>query len=377
MKKFISITTNICNKYIRNIVAIFIVSAIATSVALSIPPVNLGSTSNFVVLAGAGITGIPPVAITGDVGLSPAAGSFIAGFDGSNVTGTLYVVDASGPAGSVVNSILLQTAKSDLTIAYNDAAGRTPVPTGPFLNPGSSNIGGLNLVAGLYKFTSACDITGSDVTLTGSATDVWIFQIGTALNVGSGIKVTLSGGALASNIFWQVGTSATIGTTAEMKGTIIADQSVSLATGAKLDGRALAFSASVTMASGVVTTKPGTGSTNGPVFKANPIQLSFGNVNVGILKRDSVTVSNTGTGNLNITSVTSSNLLFAVAPNIGTIAAGASMKFYVTFVPAASGLQNGYITFNHNAANKKDSISVNGTGGGGSNSNIYSQLVKY
>jgi len=132
---------------------------------------DLRSTSNFVVLAGSTVTGTANTSITGDVGLSPAAGSYVTGFDGTNVTGILYVVDASGPAGSVINATLLQTAKSDLTIAYNDAAGRTPVPTGPFLNPNGGNIGGLNLVPGLYKFTSTCLITGADVTLTGSATE--------------------------------------------------------------------------------------------------------------------------------------------------------------------------------------------------------------
>ena len=354
--------SSILKRYYHLFTVILIIGFIATSVGMSIPVLNLRSTSNFVILAGSTITGIPPVNITRDVGLSPAAGSYIVGFDGSNVSGTLYVVDASGPAGSVINATLLQTAKGDLTIAYNDAAGRTPIPTGPYLNPGSGNMGGLNLTAGLYKFTSTAAITGANLTLTGSANDVWIFQITSSLNVGSGINIVLAGGAQASNIFWQVGTSATIGTYADFKGTILADQSISFDTGANLDGRALAFTGAVTMGSGVTTNIPGTSTL--PIFSVNPKQLNFGNIQNGLTRSDSVTVTNTGTANLIISNVTSSNLLFTVTPNNSIIAMGASRKFYITFAPLTDGLTNGFINFNHNGANRKDSIYVNGTGVG-------------
>ena len=153
----------ICTNSLRLLGAILICGMVMSTKATSIPALNLRSLEDFVILAGSTVTGIPPVAIKGNVGLSPAAGSFITGFDGSNVDGILYVVDDNGPAGSVKNPTLLQTAKSDLTIAYNDAAGRTPVPTGDFLNPGAGNMGGLSLVAGLYKFTSTAAITGADL----------------------------------------------------------------------------------------------------------------------------------------------------------------------------------------------------------------------
>ncbi len=247
-------TINVLRRPARylSIVATAVMMVHAIAVSQSPPPVNLESAANFAVLAGSLISNIPTSAVTGDIGLSPAAGSNITGFGPTEVTGTIYTVDATGPAGSVPAATMLTAAQGDLTTAYNDAVGRTPVPTGTFLNPGSGNIGGLSLVAGLYKFTGSALITGSDVTLTGSATDVWIFQIAADLNVGSGIQVILAGGAKAANIFWQVGTSATLGTTSVFKGTIMADQSISLSTGARLDGRALARIAAVTLASNAV-----------------------------------------------------------------------------------------------------------------------------
>ena len=214
-------------------------------VAAGPDPVNLGSTAHFAVLAGAAITTTGGGAINGDVGASPIAGSAIH-LTQAQVHGTIYAVDASGPAGSVINAALLTTAKGDLMIALKDAAGRTPVPSGPFLNPGAGTIGGLNLGPGLYQFTGTAMITGSNLTLTGGPDDVWIFQIASNLDVGSTVQIILAGGAQGRNVFWQVGTSATIGTFSVFVGTILASQSVTMNTSSSLDGRALAFSAGVT-----------------------------------------------------------------------------------------------------------------------------------
>jgi hypothetical protein len=233
--------------------AITVLLPLSFAIAQPLTPVNLGSTADFAILAGSLVSNIPTSAVTGDIGLSPATGGNITGFGNLEVTGTIYAVDAAGPAGSVPAASMLTTAQGDLTIAYNDASGRTPIPVDSFLNPGSGNIGGLTLIAGLYKFTSSLSITGSDVTLTGSATDVWIFQIASELLVGNGVHVILAGGAQAANIFWQVGTSATLGTTSVFKGTIIADQSISLNTGASVEGRLLASIAAVTIESSTVT----------------------------------------------------------------------------------------------------------------------------
>jgi hypothetical protein len=211
-------------------------------------PVNLLSTSRFAILAASEITDVPTSAITGDVGLSPAARSYISGLTAPEVKGSIYAASDGG-----ATAIMLTQAQDDLTTAYNDAAGRTPVPAGPFLNPGSGNLGGLTLGAGLYKFTSNASISGSDLTLNGDANDVWIFQIASGLTVANGIHVVLAGGAQASNVFWQVGTSAALGTTVIFNGTIMAYQSVTLATGATLNGRALVRTAAVTLQSSTIT----------------------------------------------------------------------------------------------------------------------------
>jgi hypothetical protein len=211
----------------------------------SLLPVTLGLTGGFAILSYAGITDAGASIITGNVGVSPDPASYMT-FDPSNtsVVGTIYGVDAGGPAGTVVFPAMLTQAMGDLTIAYNDAAGRTVSPIGV-----AENLGGQTLYPGLYKSTGTLEITSGDLTLDaqGDANAVWIFQIASSFNMTSGRQVFLSGGAKASNIFWQVGSAATFGTTCVMKGTILAGTNITFATGASLEGRALAKTASVTL----------------------------------------------------------------------------------------------------------------------------------
>lgn len=205
--------------------------------------VDLGSAAHFAILAGSAITSTGGGTNYGDIGLSPASGAAITGLLTNQVNGTIYTVDAAGPLGSVVDPGLLYTAKVDLTSAYLDGAGRTNADV---VYPAGANIGGLVLGPGIHKFPSTAYITGYDVTLTGVVDDVWIFQVGSGLTVGSGIDIVLSGGAKARNIFWMVGSSATLGTYSSFKGSILADQSITMNTGCSVEGRALASEAQVT-----------------------------------------------------------------------------------------------------------------------------------
>lgn len=207
--------------------------------------VNLRSSANYVVLAGSLISNVPTSAINGNIGLSPAAGSYITGFGGSEITGTVYTSDATGPEGSVPDATGLTTAKGDLTTAYNDAANRNSTDIVLL----AENIGGLTLTPGLYKSSGSLEISSGDLTFDaqGNESAVFIIQIASELTLTSGRKVILAGGALANNIFWQVGSSATLGSSSVFKGILMADQSISLNTGTRVDGRLLARIAAITI----------------------------------------------------------------------------------------------------------------------------------
>ena len=156
------------------------------------------------------------------------------------MVGNVYAFDYVAPTPATMTK-----AAADMVTAYNDAAGRTPA-VGAKLNLGAGTIGGVTLTPGLYTWTSGLNIT-TDITLSGSATDTWIFQVAGILNLANSAQIILSGGALPQNIVWQVaGSGVNLGTSSHFEGTILAKAAISFTSGASINGRALAQTA-VTM----------------------------------------------------------------------------------------------------------------------------------
>ena len=214
-------------------------SATATEAAKGPASVGLGLAGKFVILSKSGITNVPTSAITGDIGTSPITGAAITGLTCGEVTGTIYTVNAAGPACRVIRPSRLHTAVLDMQTAYADAAGRLH-PRATEL--GAGEIGGLTIAPGLYKWSSGVLIT-TDVTLSGGPNDVWIFQIAGTLHEASGMRVRLVGGAQPQNIFWQVAGAVSIGTTAVFRGILLAKKNIAIKTGAVVVGRLLAQTA--------------------------------------------------------------------------------------------------------------------------------------
>ena len=199
--------------------------------------VELGKAGTFAILTKTGITNVYASTIDGDIGASPITGAAIHLTCAEMHTGNVYTVDAAGPLPcATADASGLTTAVSDMQTAYTDAAGRT-LPD--YVELGSGEIGGLTLTPGLYKWGTDVKIS-SDVTLHGSSTDVWIFQIAGGVNQASSTRVTLTGGALPQNVFWQSAGDVSIGTTAHFEGVLLAKTLIAVKTGATVNGCLLA-----------------------------------------------------------------------------------------------------------------------------------------
>ena len=215
--------------------------------------VKLGLAGSFAILSKSGISTVPPSVITGDIGVSPAAATYMTGFSltanatnvfstSTQVIGRAYAANYASPTPSN-----LTTAIGDMQTAFTDAAGRAPNVT----ELGAGNIGGMTLPRGVYKWGTGLLIP-TNVTLIGSATDVWIFQVAQTLTMSNATKIILTGGALAKNVFWQVSGVVALGTTAHFEGIVLGQTAITLQTGASIRGRLLAQTA-VTLDSSTVT----------------------------------------------------------------------------------------------------------------------------
>ena len=206
----------------------------AQAAAVQVP---LGTADSFVVLAGAGVTNTGPTTLNGDLGTYPTKTITVTGK--MTVTGTNHVGDG-----------VTQKAKTDLVTAYNTTAGEGPT------SPITGDLNGRTLKPGVYNSATSMGLrTGGTLTLdaAGNPDAVFVFQTGSTLKAESGSKILLRNGARSCNVFWQVGSSTTIGTNASFIGTVMSMQSITLNTGARVVGRALARNGAVTLDRNTIT----------------------------------------------------------------------------------------------------------------------------
>lgn len=241
--------------------ALMLAPTAATAATTIDGPIDLGTAAPFSVLAASTVTNTGLSVINGDVGLSPETS--ITGFPPGVINGTVHATDT-----------IAAQAQADLTTAYNVAAGLTPMASG------LGDLTGASLTPGVYA-GGELSLSGA-LTLAGTAESVWIFQAASTLTIGSGARITMTGEASVCNVFWQVGSSATIGSSAQFVGTVMADVSVTAQTAATIEGRLLARTGAVTLDTNLITapegctTPPGTVQTSPEITSSAPAEGQVG-----------------------------------------------------------------------------------------------------
>ncbi|KAJ7678149.1 antifreeze protein [Mycena polygramma] len=227
---------------ISSTLAVCLLAALRSVAALGPAAVNLGTAGNYAILSKSGVSTVPPSVITGNVGVSPISATGLTGFgltvDSTNqfstspqVVGHLFAASYAAPTPST-----LTTAVSDMRTAFTDATGRV---NPNFNNLAGGAIGGLVLAPGLYKWSTGITIA-NDITISGSASDTWIFQVAQTMTVATAKKMVLANGALAKNIVWVVTSSISVGAGAHIEGVFLGKTSITLQTGATANSRLLA-----------------------------------------------------------------------------------------------------------------------------------------
>jgi hypothetical protein len=247
-------------KFFRTVTAVAAVGLTATGLMLSLAggsqaavvPISLGSADGFAVLAGAGITNTGPSVITGDIGTFPT--TTIVGFSSITQSGTNHAGDA-----------VTQGTKDALVTAYNAAVAEGPT------SPIAGDLGGQTLAAGVYNSSTSLGLTGT-LTLDGAnnSSSIFVFQAGSTLTTASASNIALINGAQSCNVFWQMGSSVTLGTNSTFRGTVLAMQSITATTGATVDGRLLARNGAVTLDSNHITRPTCATPTPTPTATATP-----------------------------------------------------------------------------------------------------------
>ncbi|WP_328399007.1 ice-binding family protein [Streptomyces sp. NBC_00390] len=254
----------------------FAVVAVTPTRANAATPVDLGTAESFAVLAGAEVTNTGPSVVTGDVGVHP--GTSISGFPPGTVNGTSHSGDT-----------VAEQAKTDLVAAYNDAAGQASNGALP------PDAGGLTLVPGVYTASSSLGLTGTlTLNAQGDPNAVWVFQVGSTLTTASNSSVSLINGASPCNVFWQIGSSATLGTGTTFVGTIMAKAAITVATGATIDGRALAEVEAVTLDTNRITRPECAGTTTTTTTGDAATTTTTGDAATTTTTGDAATTTTTG-----------------------------------------------------------------------------------
>ena len=303
MKRIGSLTLSAYLSVLETVALAALLSGTSPAWAATAPP--LGQAASFAVLGASTVTNTGPSIIRGDLGLSP--GTAVTGFPPGIVVppGTTHITDA-----------VALGAQTDATTAAMNLGGQA-CDFGPF---GPMDLAGQTLLPGVYCFSSSVQNTGA-LTFNGGPTDVWVFRIGSTLTTGPGSSVVFEGGAQPCNVFWQVGSSATLDTTTTFAGTIIALQSISMNNGVTLSGRALAQNGAVTLINDTVnaTVCSGVPPSGGVgVF----VSFSPSTITGGGSSTKTITFTNTNSAEATLTADFTDNLpaglMIAGTPNVAT-----------------------------------------------------------